>query len=197
MKTIFSLIAALLLGFSSFAQEEKDRLIPADTPLTWLGIDITQMRLIASHEVTPDEIRNKFAPAWNQLFVDELKKYDVAKYTHRQSVEYALEVTGKANKKIGDDLYSSNPDDFHRLGVGDITKLVNEYDFQDRKGMGLMIVVEALDKSKTKASAWVVVVDMDKKSVIATRRETASAGGFGFRNYWAKSFLGILQDAGH
>ncbi len=203
MKTLFSFVAALLLAMPVFAKDSKP-LIPADVPLTWLGMDFTQTRFLGSatsygdnSDISAETIRDKYAPGWNQLFVDEMKKYDVAKYTDRSSVEYALEVTGKANKSINNDFFSTNEADYERLNESDIKQLVGKYDFQGRKGVGLMFFVEGIDKKKEEAAAWIAVVDMDKKQLIGTRRETAKAGGFGFRNYWAKSFLGILKDAGH
>lgn len=202
MKTLFSFVAALLLSFPLFAQKDKP-LIPPDQPLTWLGMDFTQTRFLGpatgygdASNISAETIRDKYAPGWNQIFVDEMKKYDVAKYTDRKSVDYALEVTGKANKNISEDFFSKNEADYARLKEDDIKKLVSNYDFMGRNGMGLMFFVEGIDKNKEEAAAWIAVVDMDKKQLIGTRRETAKAGGFGFRNYWAKSFLGILKDAG-
>lgn len=202
MKTVFSFVAALLLSFSLAAQESEP-LIPPGEPLTWLGIDFTQMRFLGyappagdTGGITTETVRDKYAPAWNQLFVDEMKKYDVAKYTRASNVEYALEVTGKANKSISGELYSTNDSDYVRLKESDIEQLVRRYDYLGRKGVGLMFFVEGINKSKQEAAAWITVVDMDRRALIGTRRATAKAGGFGFRNYWASSFLGILRKAG-
>ena len=43
---------------------------------------------------------------------------------------------------------------------------------------------------------WVTFVDMNKKTVLFTKRLTEKSGGFGFRNYWAKIFFGALKDIG-
>jgi len=41
---------------------------------------------------------------------------------------------------------------------------------------------------------WVTFVDMNKKTVLFTKRLTEKSGGFGFRNYWAKTFNNALKD---
>jgi hypothetical protein len=40
---------------------------------------------------------------------------------------------------------------------------------------------------------WVTFVDMKSKTVLLTKHMEGKAGGFGFRNYWAKSFLNVLK----
>jgi len=37
---------------------------------------------------------------------------------------------------------------------------------------------------------------MNDKTVLLTKRLTEESGGFGFRNYWAKTFAGALKDIG-
>lgn len=200
MKTTFSILLCLCLSAGAlFAQKGSSS--GADAPITWLGLDFTMCRFIGdahqfkdAGEITPADMREKYFPAWNQLFINEQKKYDVAKYVRRDAVDYAIDVTAKANDHAGKDIFSNNPSDFSRLSQADIEKAVKGYNFQGKKGVGLLFFVEGMSKGQEKASAWVTYVDMDKKRVLKTERITGKAGGFGFRNYWAKAFLNILKD---
>ena len=59
----------------------------------------------------------------------------------------------------------------------------------------MLFVIDGMSKSKEEASGWVTFVDMKSKKVLLTEYKTGKAGGFGFRNYWAKSFQNILKAA--
>ena len=200
MKSLLCLSLLLLAALAAPAQKDND-IVRSDKPITWLGLDFSQTRFIGSAmqfkdagEVTDDAVRDKYIPAWNELFINEQKKFDVAKYAHRESVAFALDVTSKANSKVGESFFSSDPADYNRLKEGDIAQAVRKYDFMGKKGVGLMFFVEGMSKGKEEASAWITFVDMGTKTVLQTWRETGKAGGFGFRNYWAKAFLNILKE---
>jgi hypothetical protein len=200
MKSLLCLALLLVSAFTVHAQNGND-ILNSDQPITWLGLDFTQARFIGSAnqfkdagEVTVDAVKNKYIPGWNELFINEQKKYDVAKYARRMSVSYALDVTSRANNKVGGTFFSMNPGDFSRLTEADIAKVVKKYDFMGKKGVGMLIFIEGMSKGADAASGWITFVDMGKKTVLQTRRVTGKAGGFGFRNYWAKAFLNILKE---
>ncbi|MBS1615584.1 MAG: hypothetical protein JST06_05640 [Bacteroidetes bacterium] len=196
----FLLLFCLCAG-TLFAQKNTD-VVRSDEPITWLGLDFTMCRFIGdahqfkdAGEITPNEMRDKYYPSWNQLFINEQKKYDVAKYVHRSSVNYATNVTDQANDKSGKDVFSNDPSNYSRLSRTDIEKAVRNYDFKGNKGIGMIIFIEGMSKGKEEASGWIAFVDMGKKQILQTGRVTGDAGGFGFRNYWAKAFLNLLKKA--
>ena len=201
MKSLLCLAFFLLTAYTAPAQKDNNDVIHSDKPVTWLGIDFSQARFIGSAtqfkdagDVTADAVRDKYIPAWNELFINEQKKYDVAKYVHRESVAFALDITTRANNKVGESFFSQNPADYSRLTESDISKAVKKYDFMGNKGVGLIFFVEGMSKGKDEAAAWITFVDMGSRTVLQTRRATGKAGGFGFRNYWAKAFLNILKE---
>jgi hypothetical protein len=200
MKSLLFFSLFMLAAYIAPAQKDAG-VVRSDKPITWLGMDFSQARFIGSAmqfkdagEVTTDQIRDKYIPGWNELFINEQKKYDVAKYVHRESVAFALDVTTRSNNKVGSNFFSNDPADYNRLTQADIEKKVKSYDFMGNKGVGLIFFVEAMSKGKDEAAAWITFVDMGTKKVLETRRVTGKAGGFGFRNYWAKAFLNILKD---
>lgn len=170
--------------------------------ITWLGLDFSQAKFIGpasqfkdAGEITNDEFRDKYTVSWNQLYISEQKKYNVAEMVHQPSVKYALEVTAKANSSIKKDFFNSSPNDFKTLDEKKIADLVKNYDFQGKTGNGLLFFVEGMSKGLGEAGAWVTLVDMQTKKVILTTYKTGKAVGFGFRNYWAKSWFNIMKEA--
>ncbi len=170
--------------------------------ITWLGLDFSQAKFIGpatqfkdAGEITNEEFRDKYTVSWNQLYVDEQKKFNVAEMVHRPTVKYALEVTAKANSNIKKEFFGANPNDFKTLDEKKIGDLVSKYDFQGKTGQGVLFFVEGMSKGLGEAGAWVTLVDMKTKKVLLTTYKTGKSGGFGFRNYWAKSWYNIMKEA--
>lgn len=190
------------LSVKCVTAQTKDDLFAGTADVTWLGLDFSQAKFIGEAtgfkdhgEVTNGEMRDRYIPGWNMLFVNEQKKYDVAKYTHRAEVKYGIDVTDHANSEIKKDFFSKDPSEYNSLDAAKVEGLVKKYDFKGKKGIGLIIFVEGMSKGKEEASGWAVYVNLDKKSVIMSQHVTGKPGGFGFKNYWAKSFLGMLKDS--
>lgn len=197
-KLILSLTLVVTAAFA-YAQTKSDILHGSDA-ITWLGIDFSQLKFIGSAtqyqdagEITNIELRDKYFPAWNNLVENEPKRYKVADAVNRTEVQYATSITEKANNSLKGNFFSDDANDFARLKESDINKLVSKYNFQGKKGIGLLLFAEAMSKGKEAASYWVTFVNTDTKKVILTHQVTAKAGGFGFRNYWAGSIMKALK----
>ncbi len=89
---------------------------------------------------------------------------------------------------------STNTADETRLKQEDIEKMVKQYDFSGKKGVGLIVFMESLSKTSENGSMWVTFVDMDTKKLILTERMVGKAMGFGFRNYYAYTVYKVIQD---
>jgi hypothetical protein len=210
------LIAQFLVAVtavSSSAQTKAD-IFDKNVPVTWLGIDYSLTTFIGTPTnssynfnawtvvkktdegiVTKEEFRDSFTVLWNQLFIDEQKKYDVAKAIGRSSVKYAIDVCIKANKKLTNkEFFSNNPSDVHTKTEADIATAVKNYDFQKNEGIGMMFFVEGMSKGTAEEGFWVTFVDMKAKTVLLTKYVTEKPGGSGFRNYWAKPFYVVLKE---
>ena len=204
--TRFSWLIALIICTSTqtlIAQTKADVFNPK-VPVTWLGIDFSQMRFVgseaaykASGELLNSEFVGKFMPAWANLFLTEPKAYNVPRASHRDTVHFALKVTETANSAITKNFFTDNPSDFSTLKEKDIVEVVKNYDFQGQKGLGMMLIVEGMSKGLHLAGAWVTFVNMDDKTVLFTTYKTGGSRGFSFRNYWAHSWYNILKDFGN
>jgi hypothetical protein len=189
------------LALSSVLMTNAQSLSDANTPVTWLGLDFTQVKFIGSAtqwkdagEITNSELRDKYFPAWNDLFVNEKDRYKVADAVNRTEVDYAIDITEKANNAIKNGFFEEDGNLYQTITEEKVTALVKKYDFKGRKGIGLMFFVEGMSKGKEEASMWATFVDMGSKKVLLTKRVEGKAGGFGFRNYWAKSFNNGLKE---
>ena len=188
---------------SSFAQTKAD-IFDDKTPVTWLGIDFSQTRFVGTAsmfanggQMTNAEFRDIMTRSWNELFINEPKKYDVAKALHRTTVTYAIDVAEKANAALASkDFFTNNPGDFKTLNEAAIGDVVKNYDFQGHEGIGLIFFVEGMSKGQKATGLWVTFVDMKSKTVLLTKYVTQEPGGFGFRNYWAKPFYITLKKLG-
>ncbi|MCW3467539.1 hypothetical protein [Chitinophaga nivalis] len=189
------LILCGLWSSTAKAQKLKNFLENKDSSFTWLGVDFTQARLIGDAGADAADIVARHFAGINQVVVNEPKKYDVSGAFHHSKVNYAITTVNKRNEGTNKDLLKSdNPEDFNHLKPEDIQKLVKGFDFSDKKGIGVLFVMEAMSKAEKAAAMYVTIVDMDTRRVLLTERMTGKAKGFGFRNYWAFSVHDVMDD---
>jgi len=210
------LVALLFIAAStqSLLAQTKADVFDKNVPVTWLGVDYSLTTFIGTPSyttvafspwtvvkktgegvITKDEFRDSFLTQWNQLFIDEQKKYNVAKAIDRSSVKYAIDVCINANKKLKNkEFFSNNPSDFHTKTEADVANAVKNYDFQNNQGIGMMFFVEGMNRGTGEEGIWVTFVDMKSKTVLLTRYESSKGQGSGFRNYWAKPLFVALKE---
>ncbi len=199
MRRIIVVLVALLTINTANAQTRSD-VFNKDVSLTWLGIDFTEVNFIGTAaqwqdagEIDSDQLREKYFVAWNEIFLNEKEKYNIAEFANKNDVDYATEVVATPNAKSNRDYFEEDAGEFRHLNEDKIKKLVSGYNFKGHKGLGLMFFVEGMHKEAKKSSVWVVYVNMSSKTVLLSERIDCKAGGFGFRNYWAKSFYNALK----
>jgi hypothetical protein len=180
---------------SSIAQTAKEVFNSSETPVLYLGIDFTKARLIDDATANEMDIRDRQFAGINDLIITETKKYDLAGAFHKSSIDHDLGLVAKRNEKVNaEQIKSTNTSDFHRLKEDDISTLVKGFDFADKKGVGLLFVMEAMSKSEKSAAVWVTIIDMKAKKVLMTERiESKTSMAFGFRNYWASAIRNLID----
>jgi hypothetical protein len=177
------------------AQTLKDVFTSSETAILYLGIDFTQARLMGDASTTGIDMRDKYFPGINDIVVNEPKRYDLAKAFNKTIINNDLGIVLKRNKKINaEDILSTNSSDYSRLTEEDINKLVKGIDFEKKKGLGLLFIMEGMSKMAKGASIWVTFIDMGTKKVLMTERiESKSNGGFSIRNYWANTIFNLIE----
>ena len=195
-KILLPVLAVLFLTTGAKAQSIKAADISnPETPIIWLGLDFTEARLIGDLSADENAIKNQHIPDINQLVVNEAKKYDLPKAFKHTNITSDLGFSYNQNKKLdASKLKSTNNDDFTRFKPETVEKVVAGYEFGDKKGLGVLFVVEALNKTKAEAAIWVTYIDLATKKILQTTRKTGKGGGFGWRNYWVHPVDDILDD---
>jgi len=179
---------------SVFAQTFKDVFNP-ETTITYLGIDFTNVKVIGHQEGEVMDLADRQFSGINQLVLDEPKKYDVAGALHRPSVPSDISFVKAKNKTISaDKITSTDVADEKHLTEADINGIVKGYDFGGKKGIGFLFIMESMSKKSEHGSMYLTFVDMATSKVLHTERVSEKPGGFGLRNYWAKTIYEAIDD---
>jgi hypothetical protein len=191
-----SSIFIVMLAQPAFSQTLKDVFNSSETPLLYLGVDFTKAKLIDDAVANEMDVRDRQFAGINDVIIAEPKKYDLNKAFHKTNVDHDLGAVAKRNIQAdAGQIKSTNTSDFHRLKENDITTLVKGFDFPDKKGVGVLFVMEAMSKSGKAAAIWVTFIDTRAKKVLLTERiEANTKGGFSFRNLWASSVKSLLDE---
>lgn len=192
---VMSFIFICMVATPAFSQTLKEFFNSSETPALYLGIDFTKAKLIDDAAANERDIRDRQFAGINEVIVTEVKKFDLSKAFHKSNVDHDLGLVAKRNQKVdAEQIKSTNTSDFHRLKDADITDLVKGFDFGDKKGIGILFVMEAMSKSAKAAAIWVTFIDMKTKKVLLTERIESKMGmAIGFRNLWVSTIKNLLD----
>lgn len=195
------ILTTVLMLCTFWLNAQDKRVFDSNENVTWLGLDFSHFKYVGDAaqfgdfgEINNSDLRDSYFPAWNDLFMDEQDKYNVADAIDRIDVQYAIKVTNQSNAKIKSGFLAGSIDGSEVLSEEDLKQVVQQYDFDDRDGIGMMFVVESMNKEQKEAHMWLVFADMNSKQLLFSKRIKGKAGGFGFKNYWAKTFYNALKD---
>jgi len=185
----------MLLFATTFgwAQNENET-----TNVTFLGIDYSHIKLIgemaqfnSAGQVSGNQIIDDYFPAWNQLFINEQKKYDMAKALNQNNVIYDVVFFEKQNKATNaKTLFAENNPNYTDA---EIKKFVEGNKYSAKTTYVAYFIAEAYNKGLEEAVYHFVVVDTKSKAIIASEKYVTKPGGFGIKNYWASSYYKILK----
>jgi len=190
---MFIAVLALITS-SAFAQTKSDVFIK-DVPVAWLGLDFTSTKLIGDRERfgSESDVRH-LMEAWNDLILKEPDKYDVAHMISRPKLEDAIQVTKEHNMDVDVmSMFSNDVKDYIHIKPSTVDEIVAGYDFGGLSGIGMMFVVESLNKLNEEGSVWVTFVNMGTREVIFTEHVVAEPAGMGMRNYWGGCLVDIIN----
>jgi hypothetical protein len=183
-KTVFFVIALFFAGQVS-AQTLSD-LFAGKAKLVFLGLDLTQARYIGKIGFTdPVAIKNQHMVSWNNLLEYEPKKFSLQEAFRLKPDQYETKVADMIKLNESAEVKDNITDEDYVLTEDQVKKSVSKYSLSVKDGIGLVYVVESLNKKAEKLFAWVTFIDLRTKKVLYTEKLEGSAAGFGFRNYWA------------
>ncbi len=200
-KNLMLILLMFISSMNLLAQFTANDVFNPKTPITWLGVDFSEVRFIGPAtgwgEVStksPTEMRDKYFPEWNSLIINEFEKFKIEDAVARLELDKNIDAVSKANEKTNKkELFSENISDYQTLDEETIKSMLKKYDFNGKDGLGFLLVAEGMSKGREEASYWATFVDMRTKKVLFTKRITGKAVGFGFRNYWAGSMKNVFK----
>jgi hypothetical protein len=193
MKKIFFIII-LFLSIQSLLAQSSFSEIKKHHSWAWLGLDFSNTKLLGRAAFSdPEKIINEYFPKINMLVFDEADKYDVMR-SFRMKNLYADDLyCDILNSSLSTDELFVGRD--YSLEKSDILNIVAKYNFDKvKQDIALIFIIESLDKTGERATMWVTVINTKTKDLLLSERMTGKPGGFGFRNYWAKSVYNVLKD---
>ena len=192
MKSIKSLLtySFLLITIAMYSQD-----FPYETykssKVTYLGLDYTQARFVDDVAfVSAEELSTKFFKTWNRMLVTEPDKYDFKKFTDKANAIIDLSIMDERNSKIDPSNIIQN--DFFDLKQSEIPQIVRSMDFGDLDGLVAFFIVGTYNKNAALASYFLVLFDVDQVEILYTKKYTSKPAGFGFKNYWARTYYEVL-----
>ncbi len=194
MKKQFLLLSFILVF--SLAMKEPDPKIFSSPTLICCGLDFSEAKCIGAAGFTePDKIVDLYFDNWNDLVLTERDKYDVQEFYEKANQVNDLSVVEERNDmpKV-EGLVINNAYSFED---GQVEKMIKSYDLKDNdEGLGLVYIVEALNKVEKEAAIYVVFFDIASKEILWQKKYSENAAGFGFRNYWAGAIHNTMQASG-
>ena len=195
MKHSLLLFCFLVSSVNLWAQGASEVFNSSKVVVEFVGLDFSHVKLVGEEGFNnPEKIKNYYFGALNGLLMSEMEKYDVKRAFMRQDMDYALDVTERVNDEIDfiDLVTNRTPKSFSDETLQGI---ISAYDLSETEAdYGLSFVVHSLNKFQEQAYIYVVLFDTKSKEILFSDKLSGEAGGFGFRNYWARSVYNIIKD---
>ena len=185
-KTTFCLFFATVICLWSAAGHAKET--ASNNVLVWCGLDYSKVKMIGTLDFRqPDQIFPGALSEWNGLFMKEmlpkletmapLMESDLSAVEARNEKASASQIEREDGTRA-EKVNSSN------ITEANIAEIVSSYKLKHDNGVGLVFIMDRLVKAQETGCLYVVFFDIGSRKVLHSERIVASAGGFGFRNYW-------------
>ncbi|MCO5260063.1 MAG: hypothetical protein M9916_07965 [Crocinitomicaceae bacterium] len=198
MKKTLIIIWLTLVPSLIFCQKIEDLFQSSSTKITWLGIDFSHVKLIGDFSqiwgigsTDGASIKTEYFPAWNNMVYKEPDKYNLIATFRKENIEVNLKDISQINSITPlEDMEALKSPNYTK---DDIQKFIQSYNFSEKEGIGLLLVAESLNKLQEMAIYHFVAIDLSNNNILLYDLFHSKAGGFGLRNYWAKTFYYTLD----
>mgnify|MGYP000963277304 FL=1 len=101
----------------------------------------------------------------------------------------------KLNSEIdpGSLISLSSTGEKRKLDEDAISVLIKQYNVPDSEGIGLIFFMESIDKATERGTMWVTIFRLADRNLLFTEKLSGTAGGFGFRNHWARTVYEVIN----
>lgn len=190
MKKILILTMAVLLSFPGWATDPAQ----GSDELVWCGIDYTLVKFIGSSDQFADlpKIQNTYFRSWNELIQVESDKYDLNKAFSVATVHYNMENTIIRSQErdmsgiVQLDSYTIDEEQVKSVVARNVDPAIDQ--------VGAMFIMETLNKVQQVSTMWLAVFNVASGEILYMRRYSGGVGGFGFRNYYARSHYNVIKN---
>ncbi len=175
----------------SAAAQKKTSPLAGLGGMIFYGIDFSKGRVYGAAD-EPEKLRKAFGDI-NMLFIMEPEKYDVAKFVGKPMNDIRIDAVTNMNDTIPLDSIKTVVKG-HTLSDTVIAQSVKDLSIVSYEhGMGLVMIMETLNKPAELGTFAFVLFDIDTRKVISHWKLSGQPGGFGLRNYWARSVYEALE----
>jgi hypothetical protein len=197
MKKLFIATLLTLTFVQSYAQHTISDVFNGKAKVIFLGLDFTQAKYIGSPGFTdPNAIQNQHMVSWNTLIKAEPKKFSLVKPLKLRDDQYSAKVSDMIKHNKNANVADNIINEAYTLTESQARKAVSGYTLTEKDGVGVVYVVESLNKTLEKMTVWVTFVDLATKKVLLIEKVEGKPAGFGFRNYWAGAVYKINGNIG-
>jgi hypothetical protein len=191
-KTLSFLFLYLVSAIQLFSQSRDE--VYNKTEMVWYGLDFTKAKMIGSEGFeNPLEVKNKYFGGWNYLVLNEPEKFDLKKAFGKQEITKDLTVVEKKNAAVNATDLVINKD--YSFEKSEVSKIIKSYKTDQKKGLGLVFIVESFNKFQEKGTVYVTFFDIATKKVLLTEKVSGKAFGFGIRNHWGGAINNIIKQS--
>lgn len=161
--------------------------------LVWFGMDYTLVKFIGARDQFSDlpKIRDHYFRAWNELVMIEKDKYDLMTAFSVNKIYYEMENTIRRSQErsmdgiVQTDHYSISEEQVKSVVALHIDPSVNK--------VGAVFVMETLNKLEEQSTMWLAIFNISSGEILYMNKYSGAVGGFGFRNYWARSYYNVIS----
>jgi hypothetical protein len=189
-KNALLLVFCICLPFIASSQDVKSVFKYLDKSITFFGIDFTRVKCMGNMFKNPEDIKSVQFAQWNRILYEE-KKYDLKPAFRSRNVILEFSYLEKLNNTVDASKIINYSPSF--LTVNDIVEMVENYEYGDKSGIGVVFIADLYDETKSKAFVHVVVFDLATKKVMIWEFMKGKPGGAGMRNYWSNAIANIID----
>ncbi len=189
MKKLFFTLTLTVFGSVLSAQNAAD--VFKASEITWFGLDYSHLKVRGPLvNVGPSgfrdekDLRDNYFEAWNNLVVSEPSKYNFWKAFRVGNVPNDLSIVNKRNSSMNASNMLTEKGGEGIVDEALVKKTVGEYRGDRKEGIGLVFIMESLDKNNETGTMWVTFFDIGSRKVLFTERLVERAGGPGLKNHW-------------
>ena len=165
----------------------------AQDEVTWFGLDYSLVKFIGFSSDFSDleNIRGHYFRSWNELIQMESNKYDICGALGVREVSYKMEVAiaRSEQRDMGNILQTES----YSIDSRQLASVVAAYTNTSEVRTGALFVMETLNKIQEESTMWLAVFNISTGEILHIKRYSGKPGGFGFRNYWARSYYNVLK----